>query len=260
MGFRPPDFSNFIVLSGPNYSTSMQIINGAVSASQSHTFLLKPRNTGTFTIGSASIRHGDNSYTTQPLSITVVQGNSTPKQQAQDDGVDVKEIAENIFVKAIVDRNRVYKGEQVIVTFKLYSRLSFTGIHSSKVSQHEGFWTEQLDTDPKGAPTVEVIDGKRFQVYTINRIAVFPSRTGELFIAPNEYTIPVIIQKKRRGSGSLFDDFFNDPFFNRNESYEYKAKSNKITITSLPLPEENVPASFKGVVGEYTLNSELSIN
>jgi hypothetical protein len=256
--FRPPDFSNFIVLSGPNYSTSMQIINGAVNASQTQTFILKPRNAGTFTIGSASIQHGGNTFNSQPITINVTKGSSTPKTEAQDDGVNLQEIAENLFVRASADKNRVYKGEQVIVTFRLYSRLNITGIYSSKVSQHEGFWTEQLD-EIKGAPAVEVIDGKRYQVYTINRIAVFPSKTGELTISPNEFTIPVIIQKKRRGGGgSLFDDFFNDPFFNRNESYEYKARSNKLTIISLPLPEDNIPVSFKGAVGEFTLKSEIS--
>jgi hypothetical protein len=259
-GFRPPEFTDFIVLSGPSYSTSMQIINGAVSASQSQTYILKAKTTGTFTIPSASIQHSGKYFSSQPLTINVVKGSSTPKTETQDDGVNVQEIAENIFVKATAEKNRVYKGEQVIITFKLYSRLSFTGIYSSKVSQHEGFWTEQLDSDNKGAPDEEVIDGKRFRVYLINRIAVFPSRTGELTISPNEFTVPVIIQKKRRSGGSMFDDFFNDPFFSRNEAYEYKARSNKITITALPLPDENVPASFKGSVGEYSLRSELNKN
>src|SRR4030066_2238638 len=65
--FRPPDFNNFIVLSGPNYSTSMQIINGQVSASQTQTYLLKAKSTGKFTIGSASIEHSVNRYNSDPL-------------------------------------------------------------------------------------------------------------------------------------------------------------------------------------------------
>ncbi len=255
--FRPPDFNDFIILSGPNYSTSMQIINGAVSASQTQTYIIKAKSIGKFTIESASIEHSGNVYRTNPLVLTVIKGTTT-KSQSETADVNIKEIAENIFVKATADKNRVYKGEQVIVTFKLYIRLSFTNINYSKVSQQEGFWTEQIETDPKGEPSVEMVDGKKFQVYTLNRIAVFPSRTGELYVTPNEFKIPVIIQRKKRGGNSLFDDFFNDPFFNRNESYEFTTKSNKVVINALPLPENNVPSSFNGVVGDYSITSELS--
>lgn len=255
--FRAPDFNDFIVLSGPNYSTSMQIINGAVSASQTQTYIIKARAVGKFTIGSATIEHSGNIYKSTPLVLTVIKG-TTSKSQPETQEVNTAEIAENIFVKAIPDKNRVYKGEQVIVTFKLYSRLSFTNIFYSKVSQQEGFWTEEIETDPKGAPSIEMIDGKKFQVYILNRIAVFPSRTGELVITPNEFKIPVIIQRKKKGGNSLFDDFFNDPFFNRNESYEYTTKSNRVVITALPLPESSVPESFNGVVGDYSISSELS--
>ncbi len=255
--FHPPDFNNFIVLSGPNYSTSMQIINGAVSASQTQNFIVKPKAVGKYVINSATIEYAGTLYKTDPITITVVKGSSQPKDQEQASTVNVKEIADNVFVKAIADKNRVYKGEQVLVTFKLYSRLSITGIYTSKVSQQEGFWTEELETDPKGAPSVEVLDGKRFQVYTLKKIAVFPSKTGELVITSNEFKIPVLIQKKKQGGGSLFDDFFNDPFFGRNEVYEYDTKSNKVSITSIPLPDSNVPESFKGAVGEFSLTSEL---
>jgi len=255
--FQPPDLSDFIILSGPNISTSMQIINGVVSASQTQTYIIKARSLGNFTIPSASIEHSGNVYKSNPLTIKVIKG-AAEKNQVEDEGVDVKEIAANVFVRAVPDKNRVYKGEQVIITFKLYSRLSFTNIYYSKVSQQEGFWTEQIETDPKGAPSIEVIDGKKFQVYLLNRIAVFPTKTGELVITPNEFKIPVIIQKKKRGGGSLFDDFFNDPFFNRNEAYEYTTKSNRVVITAIPLPENDVPENFNGAVGDYSIRSEIN--
>src|SRR4030042_7135530 len=47
--FSPPDLNkDFLVLSGPNQSTSMQIINGAVSASISYSYYLQPRNLGKY--------------------------------------------------------------------------------------------------------------------------------------------------------------------------------------------------------------------
>src|SRR5512146_1561112 len=74
--FSPPDFAGFMVLSGPNQSTSMQIINGAVSASISYSFYLQSKNLGKYTIGRASIQYKGNSYKTDPLTIQIEKGSS----------------------------------------------------------------------------------------------------------------------------------------------------------------------------------------
>ena len=51
-----PDLSKFHIMSGPNQSSSMQIINGAVSSSVTYTYVLQPKEMGKFTIGAASHR------------------------------------------------------------------------------------------------------------------------------------------------------------------------------------------------------------
>ena len=78
---KQPSFQGFRVLSGPNQSTSMQIINGKVSGSISFTYLLQPTAIGEFTIGSASVDFSGKTYSTNPLNIKVEKG--TPQQQAQ---------------------------------------------------------------------------------------------------------------------------------------------------------------------------------
>jgi hypothetical protein len=54
----------------------MQIINGAVSSEISYSYYLQPKNTGKFTIGSASIVYDDKTYKTNPLTIEVKAGSS----------------------------------------------------------------------------------------------------------------------------------------------------------------------------------------
>ncbi|MCK7522208.1 MAG: BatD family protein [Ignavibacteriales bacterium] len=68
--------------------------------------------------------------------------------------------------------------------------------------------------------------------------------------------VPILV-KKKRGTGNIFDDFFDDPFFGRRESYEYTAKSNTVEITSLELPQGNIPSSFQGAVGEFNLSAKV---
>ena len=257
--FSPPDLNkDFLVLSGPNQSTSMQIINGAVSASISYSYYLQPRNLGKYTIGAAKLLYKDQEFKSEPIKIEVVAGAPKPKQNEQaNDNVSEKEVAENLFIKAIVDKQRVYKGEQVTVTYKLYTRLDIAAQMSvSKLPSYQGFWAEELETSPNISFTTEVINGKQFRVGVIKKAALFPSQTGELALTPFELKVPILV-KKKRGTGNIFDDFFDDPFFGRRETYDYTAKSNTVKITSLELPKENIPTGFHGAVGEFNLNAKV---
>ena len=46
-----PDLNKFRIMSGPNQSSSMQFINGAVSSSVVYSYVLQPKEIGKFTIG-----------------------------------------------------------------------------------------------------------------------------------------------------------------------------------------------------------------
>ncbi|MFO7445934.1 MAG: BatD family protein [Ignavibacteriaceae bacterium] len=259
--FSPPNFGHFLILSGPNQSSSMQIINGAVSASITYTYYLQPRSAGNHTIGSASINLKGTVYNTEPFKIEVVRGSiqSAPgKQKQSEPAISTKEIAENLFIRASADKNRAYKGEQVTVTYKLYTRLNIASQMSvSKLPQYQGFWAEELETSSNISFTTEMVNGKQFRVGVLKRVALFPTETGELSVTPFELNVPVMIQKKRRG-GNIFDDFFNDPFFSRGETIEYDAKSNTIKIDVQSLPLDDAPASFSGAVGNFNMNSQIN--
>jgi hypothetical protein len=243
--FKSPPFSNFLVLSGPNQSTSIQFINGVQSGSISYSYILQSKNIGKFSIGKASVEFDGNTYLTKPLNITVVKGTSKPKTQKKEEGtISNEEIAKNLFIKATVDKRKAYLGEQVTVTYKLYTRLNIAAQMSiNKLPQYQGFWTEELETSTNIIFMTEVINGKQFRVGTLKKAALFPSQTGKLEVTPFELTVPVQI-KRTRNRNNIFDDFFNDPF-GRSKTIEYNAVSNKISIDVLPLPLKDQPESFK---------------
>lgn len=254
--FTPPAFTNFLALSGPNQSTSMQIINGNVSASRTYSYYLQPRSIGKYSIGSASIQFDGGTFKTQSLTIEVVKGNTQPQQQSNDNSVSDADIADNLFIRAIVDKQKVFLGEQVTVVYKLYTRLNIAAQMSiNKLPNYEGFWSEEIETANNIDFITEVINGKQYRVGVLKRAALFPSQTGELSITPFELNVPVQIQKKKR-SNNIFDDFFNDPF-GRSETYEYNAKSNTVKISVLPLPESKKPQSFAGAVGKFEITSSI---
>lgn len=260
--FKPPSFEHFMVLSGPNQSTSVQIINGAVSSTKTFSYYIQPKETGKFTIGSASITFDGKSYTTNPLNIEVVKGSTNPQNnssvpQPSSPNVSNKEIADNLFIKAIPDKQKAFLGEQVTVTYKLYTRLGIASQMSvNKLPQYSGCWAEELNTPNTISFTTEMYNGKQYKVGVLKKVAIFPSQTGELDVTPMELTVPVEIQRKRNKSNNFFDNFFNDPF-GQVETYDYDAKSNVIKLKVTPLPSNDVPATFKGAVGNFTLSSSI---
>ena len=254
--FSPPSFENFMILSGPNQSTSIQIINGTQSASLTYSFVLQAKSVGTFTIASASINQSGKTYKSNSLVIPVLKGQPKNQQQKNNSEISEAEIAKNLYVRAIVDKTKAYKGEQVTVTYKLYTRLSIASqMGVNKLPQYQGFWAEELETSGNINFTTEVIEGKQFRVGVLKRVALFPTQTGLLEVTPFELAVPVQIQKQKSGK-SVWDDFFGDPF-GRSEIYEFNAKSNVVKIDVQPFPDGQ-PDSFKGAVGDFSFEAKLN--
>lgn len=254
--FSPPAFENFIILSGPNQSSSIQIINGAQSASLIYNYVVQPKGVGTFSIGTASISQSGNTFKTEPIKITVVKGADKPNQQKNDDQISESEIAKNLYIRASVDKTRAFKGEQITVVYKLYTRLSIASqMGINKLPQYQGFWAEELETSTNINFTTEIINGKQFRVGVLKKVALFPTQTGSLEVTPFELTVPIEIQKQRNGK-SIWDDFFGDPF-GRSQIYEFNAKSDIVKIEVEPLPGGQ-PGYFKGAVGDYSFDAKLN--
>ena len=64
-------------MSGPNQSSSVQIINGAMSSTVTYAYVLQPKGAGKYTIGAASIEVGGMVLRTEPIDIEVVKGSGT---------------------------------------------------------------------------------------------------------------------------------------------------------------------------------------
>ena len=256
--FRPPAFDNFVALSGPNQSTNMQFINGSMSTSVSYSYVIQAHAEGKFTIGAASIEINGKQLQSQPIVITVSKGaapQSRQGQQSQSNDVD-KQIADNLFLKITVDKARVYQGEQITATYKIYTRVNIVNYVVNKVPGLTGFWSEDLEVPKQIQLTNEVVNGKQFRVGVLKKVALFPQRSGTLELDPMDVECVVQVQTKRR-SNDFFDQFFNDPFFGNTSNVNHKVRSEPLKVTVLPLPGENIPAGFSGAVGSYSMEAWL---
>lgn len=258
-GFTPPSFTDFIVLTGPNQSTRMQIINGQMSASRSYSYYLQPRKIGKFTIGPASVNIGGNIFRSNSITLEVLKASVNQSARSQNELSDPstdKNIAENLFIRAEIDKSSAYVGEQITVVYKLYTRLNVASLQVAKMPNYQGFWAEELTSAKNIDLKNTTYNGKQFRVGILKRAALFPTKEGRLNVTPLELKIPVVIQKQRK-SGNIFDDFFNDPFFSQTQTVEYTAKSNSLFVDAKPLPTSGRPSSFNGAVGNFQFKVEV---
>jgi hypothetical protein len=246
-----PDLGNFRMMSGPNQSSSMQFINGAVSSSVSYSYVLAPKEIGKFTIGSASIDVGGKTYHSNPISLEVVKGSPKPKQQAAAPDDISGQIGDNLFLRATVSKTHIIQGEQVNLAYKLYSRVSLLDVREDKASNLVGFWGEELERPKDAPPAVEVVNGKQYRVFTIKQMALFPTQSGTLEISPMALKANVQVQTRR--SLDPFDSFFSNPF-GRSAVVDIKSEPVKIKVDPLP---PGAPLDFKGAVGKFAMSTAV---
>lgn len=270
-GFTGPDFEGFRVLSGPNQSTnqSYQFINGKVSQSYQVTFTyyLQALKEGEFSIEPAKVVSDGKTFQSNSLQIKVVKSSSSQAPQSQQQSSPRQSQSnqeglgkDDIFIRASIDKTNPYQGEQVIVTYKIYTTVPVSQINIGKLSSFPGFWYKNLldDNEPLRQHN-ETINGKEYVVADLRKIALFAQRSGEIKIEPMELNCVAQVKiANARTRDPFFDSFFNDPFFNRNyQNVELNLQSNPLTIDVKPLPASGQPNGFGGAVGSFNLSSEL---
>ena len=252
--FKAPELTDFRVLSGPNQSTQMSWVNGKTTSSISYTYILMAVKEGSFTIGPAVAISNGKVVKSNSLKIkvgkgvNVQQGGSKADSQTKSGGT----ASDELFIKSSVSRRKVYQGEQIIATYKLYTRVGLAGNELVKNADLNGFWSQEIDFG-ESVWTKEIIGGYRYSVAKIREIVLFPQRSGVLKIDPLE--MKFIVQKRVQGGGqNVFDQFFG-----RVENVEYSLKSKPIKITVLPHPT-NAPVNFTNAVGKLDMKVDVSVN
>ena len=239
-------------------STMMSIVNGKVSGSVTHNYLLLPTKVGTFKIGPFKLELNGDKYTSNQLSVEVLQGQVPSSTQqpgspaAQEP--EIGDLSDRVFVTLQAKKNNLYLNEVTQLTIKLYvNRLGIRDIQYPEFS-HEGFSTGAFD---KPNQYQEARNGVNFDVIEFNT-SIFGLRPGEFKLGPAHIKCNLIVQKQRKrnspfaSNGSFDADVFDD-FFGRYETYPLDLKSGDSAFTILPLPQDNKPANFSGSLGSFDL-------
>lgn len=274
--FRGPSFKGFSLISGPSTSsqTSMSFINGQMSRSVSTSFsyTLMADVEGTFTVEPASCVADGKKISSKRFSIKVTKMSAAQQQQRQQQQQQrqqrqaydpwaqqpqpATQIDENtLFARASVSKTNPYQGEQIIITYKIYTQIPISQFAIDKLPGNRGFWAEDLSVGQQIKQYEETVGGRRYQVAEIRRGALFAQESGKLDIEPLDLNVLAMVQQQRRRTGSIWD-LFDDPFFNSRQAVERSLRTNRISVNVRPLP--TAPDNFTGAVGSFDVQGGLT--
>ena len=250
--FDAPDFEIMNQFQNSQFSSVYRNGQFENKSETSITYILRPLKIGALRIRNIQ-NHGDRA---SDLTVQVIQ-ESLYKKSVQGDAPSLSGDAKNFFVKADLSKSKVYKGEQIIVSYYLYRRTRANVRDVMQYPSFNGFIREDLEMPIlSNRPDFEAVNlgGIPFERALLARYAIYPIKDGKLRI--DGFSVRVDYVPKNTGS----DDALEDPvfqFFNQVTPRTGTSKSDPITVEVLPLPEEGKSPVFTGGVGDFEVSAQV---
>ena len=236
------DFSKMIdfkIVTGPlqSSSTNVQFVNGNMTRSSTtkYSWSIMPNRIGKLKIPSLQIDIGKGKYSTTPIIISVLKRGSGPKQKNP-----------QFFLESSIDKETIYRGEQLTLTYKLFTKIDVTSFEEEMPS-FSGFWIEDLFTPKKLQLRKEVKNGVQYYSAIIKKIALFPTKSGPIKIQPLYAVIGVRENQQRWNDFSLFGP----------PSKKHTISTSEILVNVLPLPP-NPSGEISTLVGDWQISSKIN--
>ncbi len=254
-------------------ASRMTLVNGVSSSSLDFSYIVSPRRAGSYTIPALAISVGGATLQTQPLGLQV-QDSGGYAQAPSSSGANTVPLASQtvkpsnaqppagadnrIFAEAQLSKKTVYQNEQVLLNYALFT--SFDTRYEGFETEPElsGFWIEEFPMEKEVPREMVSINGRRYIKAEIKKVALFPTAPGKYTIQPGKIKTTI---KQDQQQDSVFDDFFNDSFFNGGNFFSKREtrvlSPRPLEIEVKPLPEAGKPKNFQGDVGRYQMNATL---
>jgi hypothetical protein len=235
---RFPDVPGLTVRKGGT-SQSVSIINNQMSREVQYQYVITAEKEGTYTIPPIVMKVDGKKEQTLPLEFRVTAAGTSPEARAD----------RPIFLERSVSKDKVYVGEAVPSTIRVYAKVRILGAQPD-FRYPDGFQVKKIDGERTYS---KVIEGQEFSVTEINSILI-PSKEGRFEIPAAGLDVRYVDQSKpRRTPRSLLEDFWG-----QGNTTEKNFRSAPTSIEVLPLPVEGRRADFSGLVGEFQGRADLS--
>jgi hypothetical protein len=246
-----PSISGFhLVGTSTSSSSSFSIVNGRMTSSvtKSYIYTLRPEGAGRFLIPPITIQFEGETKSTNPIRITVTEETSQPvpqtsRQPSQPES-DLSNAAENLFVKAEISQTSLYRGEPIVVSYRLYSRYDLANVTFLSEPNFVGFWKEDVFTASRMNLQRTNYQGRMFQSMLLRSVILYPNQSGTLIIPSVELSADVIVRARS--------------FFDFDSTRKFNIKSEPLRITIKDIPTADRPQNYTGAVGSFNISSETS--
>jgi hypothetical protein len=219
-------------------STSFSFVNGQMSSVVTVTFAITPEHAGDYWIPGMEANIGGQNIRTQPIKLSVTApGGPSPAQINSGNQI--------AFMRFTLPDKKVYPGEMVAGQLQIFFRddvqnyqgLQLTGLPA------DGFTVGKV-VGPGGTEHAHVGD-RMYSVIPVS-IGLTAVKTGTLNVGPVTANV-VIVVAGENGNWGPFGGFFG-------QQKQVSLTADPVSVTSFPLPSNNVPPDFNGAVGDYTMN------
>lgn len=240
-----------IILHSRGQSSQINMINGSVSSSISHNYLVQAMQQGEFTIPPIKVTAGGETFTTEAISFEVT---GTSQENSGRPG-STSRTAENAVFIRITETKSHYPGEIVPIKIKAYFSQEYKADSISLPTiQGDGVVMPELKDKP--LQTQESLGGRMYNVLIWNT-SLSGIKVGKHPITFGLEASLLIPQKRRSispfGGSSPFDDSFLDNFFGNYRRKPISVTSPEILFNVLTLPTDNRPDNFTGAIGDFQL-------
>ena len=257
--FNQPDLSAFNLLMGPQQMYGVQQNqNGRSTQTMSFTYIISGKKPGKYLIQPASVRIGNGLVKSNTVEIEIVKNQNTNNQSQASKGnsaagANDKTTGNDLFIKVTASKTNSIVGDQILVSYKLYSRYSQLNYELSKAPTFNGFYSEDIILGKNTNGQKETYNGQDYLTAEIKKVLLFPQKSGKLEIPPIELACVV---RQRVQAQSIFDQMFGGGY----RDVEVDLKSPTVTINVDSPDAIGKPADFNGAVGKLDYSLSLDRN
>lgn len=211
--------SDFEILVGPAFSTSLIISDGNTIKKFRVTYILKPLHKGRFLLPSFQTEAEGKVKISPSRYVTVVlPGEQTVAKISPQD---------SLFVRVIVDKPSVRKGESIFLEFKIYTLADIQSLTDVPIIDIPYCYIEEQKLELSGNFSKEEFQGNIYKMFIYKQFKLTPLQQGEIKLLPIRFTFDVV--EKDVKSVDPFDAFFNEKVTEKRT-----VLSNPVTIRVMP--------------------------
>ncbi|HPS55749.1 MAG TPA: BatD family protein, partial [Sedimentisphaerales bacterium] len=229
-------------------SSSTQIVNGRTSQKVELTYYLAANEPGQLELPALTVTYDGKKYQTEPITINVLKPETTDK----------------MLLSVTLSDKKCYVGQPVIMSVEwiILTEVKNAGFNVPIFSSDDFYFEDTASDDNADSQNTHPINGVVVQlkeerktyknasaaIISFKKVLI-PKKEGKIEIPPSSVSAAVAVGVTRSR------DFWG------NAQYQYKqfmVSSDSLSLEVLPLPAEEKPAEFYGLLGKYNISASAT--